>query len=567
MMSIYNNEAAVRTPLTSAAGSYYSNLESFAGQIWTTPPTTSAREEGRKSRKDIVRAARHVERQSEHIRGGIDKKTDYVVGPRLMVNPRPDWEMLGITDKETQEKITKSMRREFRNWAYDTRLLQDGEGHYDFGGMMWLAFRNLTAADGECAGVIHYDEKRAKSYRTRWATYFTVIDPDRIETPGEHAGNDNVQDGMILDKDGRWIGFFARKKHPGEYTGDPTFAMVPRETKEGRPVGLHWFVKNRAAAVRGISTLVTIIKQTGMVDKFDDAYLAAAIINQVLGTWIESAAPPEVVAENLAPTAAPTVQAGVDAAWAMFDKKVGYYDKSKMRIGGNRLAVMPPGDTIKMESVNRSMEDPSALRDGFIRMFSSALGLSFEQAAQKFGESNMSSARMAVTDAWAGILKLRMWFGQHFAAPIYGAVIEEAWKKSRLDGIPAEANFDEFRTAWTNCEFFGPAMPQPDPEKEAKAQQILLGLKMTSRRKLAAQNGEDLMDIFDDIEWERQEADDREFELDPLAPGTPGAGGAEAATGADGGNGDAKPKPKKKNGAGGADARDGDGDGQTNEDQ
>jgi len=564
MMSYYNPEATVaRTGLLSGSAAYFPNVESFAGEIFTKPPTTSAREEGRKSRKDIVRAARHIERQSEHIRGGIDKKADYVVGPRLMVNPRPDWEMLGITDKDTQEKIVKSMRREFRNWGYDTRLLQDGEGHYDFGGMMWLAFRNLTAADGECAGVIHYDEKRAKAYRTRWATYFTVIDPDRIETPADHVGNDNVQDGMILDPDGRWIGFFARKHHPGDFTGDPSYAMVPRETSSGRPVGLHWFVKNRAAALRGISTLVTIIKQTGMVDKFDDAYLAAAIINQVLGTWIESAAPPEVVAENLAP-AAPTTQANVDAAWTMFDKKLNYYDKAKMRIGGNRLAVVPPGDKIVMEAVNRAMEDPSALRDGFLRMFSSALGLSFEQLGQKFGDANMSSARMAITDAWVNILKLRMWFGQHYAAPIYGAVIEEAWKKGRLDGIPAGADFDENRAAWTSCEFFGPAMPQPDPEKEAKAQAIRLDKKLTSRRKIMAQEGENLVDVFDDIQLERQEAEDRDFELDPLAPGTPGAAGAETGT-PDGGDGEPKPKPKKR-GAGG-EARDGDGDGATNEDQ
>src|SRR3546814_12380505 len=63
--------------------------------------------------------------------------------------------------------VCSSDLREFRDWAYDSRLLQDAEGHYDFGGMAWLMFRNLTGPDGECAAIIHYEEERATAYRHR----------------------------------------------------------------------------------------------------------------------------------------------------------------------------------------------------------------------------------------------------------------------------------------------------------------------------------------------------------------------------------------------------------------
>src|SRR3546814_4857008 len=52
----------------------FRNLESFPGQLATTPPILSAREEGRRSRKDNVRAARNVARFSEPVRGGLDRK-------------------------------------------------------------------------------------------------------------------------------------------------------------------------------------------------------------------------------------------------------------------------------------------------------------------------------------------------------------------------------------------------------------------------------------------------------------------------------------------------------------
>src|SRR3546814_8023575 len=80
------------------------------------------------------------------------------------------------------------------------------------------------------------------------------------------------------------------------------FEMVPRENMEtGRPIGLHWFIKTRAAQIRGVSTLVTILKSSGMLDSFDEAYLGAATVNQVLATSISSEASTEAVGQNLAP--------------------------------------------------------------------------------------------------------------------------------------------------------------------------------------------------------------------------------------------------------------------------
>lgn len=517
----------------SYAAGLYPNLESFPGQVMTTPMLQSAKEEGRKSRKDVVRAARAIERTSELIRGGIDKKVDYTVGPRLRIHPRPDFEMLGITDPDAQDRLTRSMNREFRNWAYDTRFLQDGEGHCDFGGLMWQSFRGVAGADGETALVIHFDEKRARDYGARWATYVTIVDPDRIDTPPKYVGNPRIYDGIVTDPDGRRIGFFVQKNHPSDQMTDAAdleFTLVPRETKTGRPVGVHFFVKRRPSQLRGISTLVTVIKQTGMVDKYDDAYLAAAIISQLLATWIESPAPTEQVAEALNPAGDDT-DTSVTGFMGQFYQKLDYYDKTKLRIGANRMVIMPPGDKIHMETAAKEMLDPGPLRDGFLRMISSAVGISFEQLAQRFGDSNFSAARAAFTDAFVGILRERYLFGIAVPAQVYAAVIEEAWVKGRLD-LPANApDFYENRTAYTSCDCTGPGMPQVDPQKEANADKINLENKTTSRQKIAAARGDDYIDIFDQIAKERAEAEERGFTLDPLAPGTPGAEAATAGQG------------------------------------
>lgn len=537
------------------------NLESFPGQLFTTPPLMSARNEGKRARKEIVRAARDVERYSEHIRGGLDRKADMVVGSRLMVRATPDFDTLGITGKEARATIKKALEREFKNWAYDNRLLQDAEGHYDFGGLAWLMFRNITGPDGECAGIIHYRQDRADAYKHRWATFIEVYDPDRIETPAEHAANPRVRDGHVFDQWGRRVGTYVRRSHPSDAMhayNDMDFELVPRETPEGRPHGFHWFVKTRAGQIRGLSTLVTILKQANMLDKFDDAYLGAATINQVLATYIESPASPEAVAQALAP------RPGAEEQWTLFENKLGYYDKVKMRVGGARIPVMPPGDRIKMEAVNRAIQDPTYFRNGFLRGFASSIGVSFEQLSKNFSDANYSAARAALLDVWQEIVRLRFWFGQHVLSLIYGAVVEEALVKGRIDGVDeylATHPFDEYRTAWVACLWTGPGFPQIDPEKEAKASKMLLEMKIESREEVIAQRGRDIEDVFDEIANEREMAEERDFLLDPLAPGTPGAPGAEeeATIDPDGGS-SKKTKPKS-----GKPQRDGDGDGVVDE--
>jgi hypothetical protein len=107
--SLTISSAEVRSNPLSNATFLFRNLETGPGQLFTIPHVQSARSEGRKARKDVVKAARHIERYSEHIRGGLDKKADYTVGARLMARPRPDWEALGVKDVAEQERFPNKL--------------------------------------------------------------------------------------------------------------------------------------------------------------------------------------------------------------------------------------------------------------------------------------------------------------------------------------------------------------------------------------------------------------------------------------------------------------------------
>lgn len=520
-----------------ASGGLFKNLETFPGQVMFTPPKMSARQEGKRSRADVVRAARNAERTSEFIRGGIDRKTDMTVGVTLRVHPQPDWELLGLNDGrdgwKTKKPFAKACQREFENWANDSRLLQDAEGHYNFGGMMWLAARNLFGPDAECAGIIHYDEDRQKEYNARWATFVTILDPDRIETPPTEVDSNvltkgyEVFEGKKLDRHGRMLGFWVANKHPSEGVSsveEAQHTFVPRETSWGRAMGFHFFIKTRGGQQRGLTALSTIIRTAANVDTLDDAMIGAAIVNQVLSTHIETDSSAGEVGERLAP--ASSIAAGGALSW---DDKLTYYDKAKISIGGTRIPVMPPGDKITMQAVERATGDPTKFRNGFLRQIASALGISFEQLSQNFSDANYSAARAALLEVWRTVLSQRRLFTAHVASLIYAAVIEEAIFKGRIQLPPGAPPFQENRAAYTACAWTGPGMGWIDPQKEANAIKTMLEIKLKSRATAAAEmDGSDYLETFDQIEQERMEAEERGFDLDPAAPGTPGAAAAEA---------------------------------------
>lgn len=516
--SLEQGEIASANMLFDYPGMLFKNLEAFQGEVFYRPALTSRNQEVKIARGQIIKQARHVERFSELVRGAIDRKADTVVGPRLRVHPQPDFELLGITSPEARKRFISQAKRWFNNWAYDDRKLCDAEGDHDFGGLMWLACRNVEGPDGETFGVIEYDEDRRQEYHTRWATCVTVIDPDRVQTPPQKAGDDTVFEGKQLDRRGRMTGAWIRVRHPSEAGQAPNdYVFVPRETEYGRPFLWHYFVKTRGGQKRGISSLVTILRRTGMLDAFDTAYVGAAAINAELATYIKTRSSPQVMSEQLALAPAKT---DPDAVWGLFSHKVDFYGKTKLRIGrgGQRLAVLAPDDEVAMTAVNRANADPTPFRNGIIREIASATGNPFAATAQNYSEANYSSERANKLDTWLGITRQRTHFAASPPTLVYSAVIEEAIALGLIEMDPDWPPFAENRAAYCACTWTGPGMGWIDPQKEAGAWRDLLSMKVTSRQRIAAERGDDILEIMDELAMEEQEAQARGLDLAVTPP-------------------------------------------------
>lgn len=502
-----------------ASSHLFKNIESYPGQLMNVPAASSAKYEQKVTRKDAVRGARHVERANGHIRGGLDRKANTVVGGRLRVHSTPNAELLGMIAGWTPEFI-KTWKKDwsrkcnvlFEDWAYSKRCVQDAERHYNFGGLTWMAYRMLSGPDGAYCGFMGYDEDRARKYHSRWATFMALIDPDRIGTPPAKSdpAEKTVFEGRHLDEHGAMIGYWAQRGHPADGGMDAVeFDYIPRETEWGRPFGFHWFMKARPGSQHGITPLITAVRPSTMLDQFDDARLGAAILQEMFAFYVKSAADPDVVAKSLAPDSG-----GISP----FDRKLDFYKQTKIRIGQNRAAVIPPGDDLEFLTSDRTAGTSDAFVNQFLRKLAMSLDLPFEQFANDYSQANYSSIRAALLDAWRGVVTQRHLFGQNLPALAFDCVIEEALFKGWLTLPPGAPPFRDFRDAYTACTVIGPGMGWVDPKREAEALEIQRRNKFTSHHRVAAENGDDYLEIFDEIETEEEEAEARGFSLEsPVA--------------------------------------------------
>lgn len=483
----------------------YRNLD-LPGQLMTTMhPLTSGKDEAY-YRDRGVRAVRDLDRNNEVIRGGLDRKSNTVVGPSLRVNPMPAWRRLG-QDVRWAMEYSQAAADVFSDWATDRRCLCDSEGHYQFGGLMWQAFRTLAGPDAEVAGIIHFEEERRDEYNTKWGTHVQLVDPDQISNPDGRPDSASLFKGRELDRHGRMIGLHIRQTHPADAAENlraQTHTYVERETSWGRPMAFHWFFKRRAGMQRAMSSLVTSLRHVRMLDKFDDATLQNASVNAILATFLKTEMRPAEAAEHLAPA----YDADIDAEISMFDRKLEHYEDMDLVIGDKRVPILGPNDTIEMKREAMAVPGADDFRNGFLRAFASALGVSFEQLSLDFSRANYSSTRASLIEAWRTVMFERTMFTAHIASQIYDAVIEEAFALGILTPPPGAPSFDEARSAYTACSWTGPGMGWVDPLKEANAaDKRKKGLFSTLEQENAAQ-GNNWRDTVDQQAMERAYCDD-----------------------------------------------------------
>lgn len=423
----------------------------------------------------ILRArARHLAANNEHGKRFLSLVAMNVVGrrnPKLQVRAMKDQRDPNkptVLDKSANDTI----EIHFERWGKKADITGKHKSIYS----LMRTLVKAAARDGE--GLMRVVRNRKLPY----GIGLQLLEADRLDdTLNQRLDNGNtIRQGVEIDTAGRAVAYWIKTAHPGE---NYMTAMVGVERVPASEI-IHLFLPERAEQVRGVTWMHAVIIRGSVIHKFEESAVVAAHIGASKIAALERA---DDAPDATAQMADGTTSAGLS-----------------MSVEAGEMFELPPG--YKLNSWNP--EYPHANFEPFLKACLRGLAAGMDVAAHNLTgdmtEVNYSSARIAELGEREVWMTLQDWFIESFAMPIY-----EEWLASALllgqitfdisgKALPAE-RLDKFLKA---SRFQGRRWNWVDPSKEADANEKQLANKLTSRTRLAAEQGDEFDDILDELSQE-----------------------------------------------------------------
>lgn len=312
-----------------------------------------------------------------------------------------------------------------------------------------------------------------------------LLEVDRLdESINQVIGSTTIRQGVEIDSTGRPVAYWIKADHPGErYGGKGTVERVPADQI------IHAFLPERAEQVRGYTWFHAILLRAHQLHGYNDSAVIAARIGASKIATLEAD-----------PDSAPAGNAGDMLA----DSKVGGIPQINAE-GGEILDLTGlPG--VKLNSWNPDY--PHANFESFVkacmRGISAGLDVATHNLSGDMTDVNYSSARIAELSEREVWMILQDWFIFQVVEPIYQRWLAIALLRGDITfevsgkSLPAD-KFSKFANA---SRFQGRRWRWVDPAKEMAAFKEAVDLKVTSRTRIAAEQGEDFEDVLDELAQE-----------------------------------------------------------------
>lgn len=388
---------------------------------------------------------------------GIKTNRTNTIGLGLKLNPKIDWEYLGIT-AEQAEQWEKDVKKEFAIWA-ERKDACDATGMNGFYEIQQLAFLSWLMSGDVLVLLKHEGTDKNHPYSLR----LHVVEADRCSTPQDNAsylfnmtegeaGNGNrIYDGVEVDSAGKVVAYHIRNTYPYQATLEKTqWARVEAYGREtGLPNVVHVMNSERPEQYRGVSYLAQIIEPILQMRRYTEAEITAAIIESFLTGFVQTDSNTEKLPFN------DTAPEGEEET---------LYDPNEYRLGPGQMNVMNPGEKIVFAEPKRPASGHEAFVKSMCTQIGAALEIPRDLLMKEFGAS-YSASRGALLEAFKSFQMYRGWFTSDFCSPIYEVWLSEAVAIGR---ISAPGFFGDRRTkeAWLGAEWVGPSQGQLDPMKE-----------------------------------------------------------------------------------------------------
>lgn len=460
------------------------------------------------------------------------------VGHGLRMSSRPDAKALGWTEEKANEWAQR-VESEYRAWS-ETPLECDAAGKSTFNQLQQAQFAAWLAY-GENLALTPMIKRPGAAYRSK----ILLLPPSRLSNKTEN--HNKIIQGVKVDGWGYPQSYFVKDK-TAEFHGQER--EIKARDRDGRPNVLH-FMEPSVATTRGISVFAPVLKVYRQVQQYADATLTTKLIQTIFAATIKSnisglAAFDGLMTNGDTGSLDPKKFAATKEDW---------YDGAKIDTSQHgRIAQLFPNDELEFTEASKTANDYDAFMRWLMLEIAAGAGVTYENATGDYRGATYSSIRMGGAQEWLTVLRRRKNICTPFCQAGFEVFLEEAIGTGKIPfegGLPAYLKVKHYaaRATWS-----GPARPQADDFKTARAYEVRKETNSTTLAEMAEEYGNDWDD--DMRQRARENALALELELpkpwsakDPLEL----PGGEDLALN-DPGTGDPnakKKKPRKKNTRGG----------------
>lgn len=459
---------------------------------WGTS-SMSANQEIYTSLRAMRARARQLAKNDAYAKRFIAMVAQNVVGPNgirmqsLAADVQADFSL------KPDDPSRKIIEREFGQWARRgncevTRRLS------------WVQLQVLLARTWARDGEILARRLRGIRYG-RHGYALQLLDVDRLdETYNADLVNGNiVRMGVELDALGAPVAYHLLRRHPGDFT----FARSGERDRERVPASeiLHDFIQERPEQVRGVPPMHAAMLRLHHMGKFDEAAVIAARIGASELGFLQrpDGEPPEDMAEAKDPD-----------AWKFY-----------IDVEPGKWRSIPPGYEIKDIPRHYPEANYATFAKACLRGIASGLNVAYNSLANDLEGVNYSSIRQGVLDERDAWRLLQTWMIEGTCE-----TVARDWIEMSLltQAVPLSSSkrekFSMFgwqprRWAWV------------DPKNDVESDLLQAHAGIKSRTRIAADQGDDLEDVFAEIRAEKELAEKYGVELKDLkSPAAPAPGAA-----------------------------------------
>lgn len=431
--------------------------------------------------RDLARNDPYAKKFLEMVEGNIVGANGISVQSRAGdVGPGPDY-------KFAQDKAANAIIE--REWDGFSRM-----GQFEVTRKLSrAAFERLLvrtiARDGEVL------VKHVADPSSRYGIRYQMLEADWLDEKynADLPNGNRVVMGVEIDPAGCPVAYHLHTVHPGD-----TRRSTGERVRYGADVVKHYFVADRPEQVRGVPWMHAAMSRLYQLGEFDDAAILAARLGADKFMLLEDA---EGQAADLADTYTPqSVDDARDGA-LFFNSQKGSID------------ILPRGTKVADWNPNYPSDTYGPFVLAALRGVASGFGISYESLSNDRSSVTWTSIRHAVLDERDHWKALQGWLIDAYAWNTYAAWLDAALLSPQrpLAYLPA-AKRDKFLAPV----FHGRRWDWVNPKDDIEAKEKALALRLTSHRRVLAEQGLDLEEVLAEIQDDRALAASYGVDLDEV---------------------------------------------------